>query len=259
MKQNTFESSLTKVMPMNHFTTHNKSYALYRPSYPAELLTAITAQMKSTRMAVDVGCGTGQLSVSLSGYFDQVIAVDSSEGQLQNARLLNNVEYRMGSAEKLPVASQSADLIVAAQAAHWFDLEAFYFECQRVARADAVIALVGYGLPVLSGIPNSLFQKTYWQDLADDWPVARRHVESGYSDLYFPFEQIEVNEFTNTKQVNMQQLLGYVSTWSATKSKCRGTPDFLIQLERKLSRLWGAPDTVRDLQWPIFCRLGRLR
>ena len=49
------------------------------------------------KLAVDIGCGTGQSTRPLAPYFEKVLGFDISEAQLENARkeeTPDNVEYR---------------------------------------------------------------------------------------------------------------------------------------------------------------------
>jgi ubiquinone/menaquinone biosynthesis C-methylase UbiE len=63
-----------------------------------------------------------------------VIATDASAKQIGSAEAHPGVEYRCARAEDCGLADGSVDLVVAAQAAHWFDRPAFYGEARRVAR-----------------------------------------------------------------------------------------------------------------------------
>lgn len=74
----------------------------------------------SRDLAVDIGAGTGQASVVLAKYFKKVIAFDPSPGQLEQASSLPNLQFKQGTADKIDVADESVDLVVAAQAVHWY-------------------------------------------------------------------------------------------------------------------------------------------
>lgn len=129
----------------NWFDRGGQAYAQFRPEYPAELAEVLASLAPTTDLAVDVGCGNGQLTVQLASHFDAVIGVDPSADQIANARLHGRVRYVQAPAENLPVPKRRAGLITAAQAAHWFDRPAFYNEVRRIAVDDAVLALVSYG------------------------------------------------------------------------------------------------------------------
>ncbi|KAJ4469199.1 S-adenosyl-L-methionine-dependent methyltransferase [Lentinula aciculospora] len=152
-------------------------YAASRPTYPKALFQLIfnyhekgaaalpdTSNITSTgsnsslrprwNTAVDLGCGTGQATTELHP-FQRVIGVDPSEGMVQRAR--EHVEGALGSektsqfsfvqssAEKLEfLENESVDLIIAAQAAHWFDWDKQWPEIARILRPSGTVAFWTY-------------------------------------------------------------------------------------------------------------------
>jgi SAM-dependent methyltransferase len=132
--------------PANHFLTGADAYALHRPTYPDTFVAALADLAPARRLALDVGCGTGQMSVLLAERFDAVIATDASAAQIAQATPHPKVRYAQAAAETVSAPVGSVDLIVAAQAAHWFDLPAFHAAARTMAAPGAVIALVTYGV-----------------------------------------------------------------------------------------------------------------
>src|SRR4051812_23723940 len=130
----------------DHFTAVAARYATYRPHYPPELAAALAERCERTDLAWDSGCGNGQLSVALAEHFTHVIATDPSRAQIDQATARENLEYRCEPSEASTLATGSADLVVAAQAAHWFDWPRYVAEVARVARPGALAALVSYGI-----------------------------------------------------------------------------------------------------------------
>ena len=96
---------------------------MFRPHYPDALGKLLAELSPGTKLAVDVGCGSGQLSEVLANYFDEVIAIDASAEQLAQAKPHPKIQYVQALAEEIPCADQSIDLISVAQAAHWLDLK----------------------------------------------------------------------------------------------------------------------------------------
>jgi ubiquinone/menaquinone biosynthesis C-methylase UbiE len=76
----------------DHFSTRSADYASYRPTYPRELVDYLAGLCERTDVALDVGCGTGQLSVLLAERFPWVVATDASEQQIARAEVRENVE-----------------------------------------------------------------------------------------------------------------------------------------------------------------------
>jgi SAM-dependent methyltransferase len=247
------------VVSNNYFREGGAAYALRRPTYPSSLTQALADLVSSRGLAVDVGCGTGQLSVALAEHFDRVIATDVSDDQIKHAETRANLEYRAEPAEKMSVASDSADLIVTAQAAHWFDLDRFYAEARRIAKEGAAIALISYGVPSLDSEVDPVFQNFYWNDLHRYWPPERKHVENGYASLHFPFDPIEFPATLMQRGWNLSQLLGYIETWSAVKQATEsGNAELLASFRSALTEAWADPETVRVVRWPIAVRAAYL-
>ncbi len=223
-----------------HFQQGGADYAQHRPTYPAALANLLAELAPSRGLAVDVGCGTGQLSTLLADEFDQVIATDVSSDQIENATARPQISYRVGAAERLDVADGGADLIVVAQAAHWFDLPAFYAEAARAAAPDCVLALVTYGVMEIDGAPNERFQKFYWDEIGPFWPPERRHVETRYPDLPFPVEEMPTPPLAIERHWSLDDLMGYIGTWSATKQvRAAGAEALIASAEAELRPLWG--------------------
>lgn len=243
----------------NPFEKGGSDYARFRPTWPQALADALAELCGSTRHALDVGCGNGQFSCLLANRFDRVTATDPSAEQIENAFQDPKVDYRQESAETIGLADDSVDLIVAAQAAHWFDLDAFYAEARRVACPGAVIALVSYGVPELDGEVGKRFHDFYWTEIFQYWPAARRHVEDGYATMPFPFPELAVPGIAIERDWTLGELLGYISTWSAAKAARKAGAQAVIDVfAEDLKRLWGPDETLRTVRWPINGRIGRI-
>lgn len=130
----------------NWFEQGGEAYARFRPEYPPELAQFLASISKDKALALDVGCGNGQLTRQLAQHFDQVLGLDPSCDQIAHAAAHPLVQYACAPAEQLPLADHSASLITAAQAAHWFDLPRFYAQVLRVGSRNALLALISYGV-----------------------------------------------------------------------------------------------------------------
>lgn len=243
----------------DHFSSDSKGYAAYRPTYPSELVTQLAALCVNTERAWDCGCGTGQLSVLLAERFDEVLATDASAAQIAKAQPHPRVVYQTATAEHSGLPDQSVDLITVAQAAHWFDLPRFYAEVKRVARPNAVIALISYGVLHVEGAVNAAIQQFYYQTIHSYWPAERQHVEDGYSQLDFPFAALELPALTMQADWDLDQLMGYLNTWSAVKeAQLALGANPVDALRAQLTKEWGAANTKRRVEWPLSLRVGRV-
>ncbi|MCS0612081.1 class I SAM-dependent methyltransferase [Massilia kyonggiensis] len=247
----------------NWFDQGGRAYAQFRPEYPRELAAYLASTAPDNRLAVDVGCGNGQLTQLLAPHFERVIGLDPSADQIANAVPDARIHYECAPAEQLPVPDASASLVTAAQAAHWFDLPAFYGEVRRIAVPRAVVALVSYGVlnfeTELQTELDRRFQAFYRDEIGPYWPPERKLVDTGYATIDFPFDEFAPPSLAIRLEWRLSEFLGYVSTWSATRSaREAGREALLAAFADDLAALWGDPDTARPVSWPINMRIGRV-
>ncbi|WP_185964423.1 class I SAM-dependent methyltransferase [Aliikangiella marina] len=211
----------------------------------------------STDIAWDCATGSGQSAISLKTYFKQVFATDASEQQIANAKKLEGIEYRVAVAENSGLATGSCDLICVAQAAHWFDLNQFYKECDRVSKPDCLVALWCYQLFSISPAIDELVFRLYSQVLGDFWPAERRLVEDGYASMPFPYKPLATPKFSMTKDWDLNTVMGYLSSWSACHRYQASTGESpLTSFSEEMSKLWGPSDQIRSVNWPLHLKVG---
>jgi SAM-dependent methyltransferase len=128
----------------DHFSGNSADYARARPDYPDALHDWLAGLAPRQGLAWDCGCGAGQAALGLAERFERVIATDASADQIEAATPHPRVAYAVAPAEASAIASGSVDLIVIAQALHWFDHDRFYAEARRVAAPGCVLAAVTY-------------------------------------------------------------------------------------------------------------------
>lgn len=246
-------------MTRRHFETGGGAYARFRPSYPPALAAALADLAPARDLAVDVGCGTGQLSVLLADHFERVDAFDISADQVANATPHPGVRYAVAPADALPFAASAASLVTVAQAAHWFDLPRFYAEVRRIAAPSAILALIAYAKGEVDGPLAGRFQSFYADEVGEFWPPERALIENEYRDLPFPFMELDPPELAIERDWDLASLIGYVETWSATKrARAAGEGARVDAFIADAHRLWCDPDTTRRITWPVRIRLGRL-
>jgi ubiquinone/menaquinone biosynthesis C-methylase UbiE len=119
-----------------------EAYERARPLYAVEALEWLRERLPLRRV-LDVGAGTGKLTRQLAAIGADVVAVEpDDEMRAVFARVVPSVEVLAGSAEELPVPDASFDVLTAAQAFHWFDLDRALPEARRVLRPGGGIALL---------------------------------------------------------------------------------------------------------------------
>ncbi len=241
----------------DHFSSVAARYAAYRPRYPAALVDVLAERADPGGIAWDVGCGSGQLSVALAERFTRVIATDPAQAQLDQAVPHPRVEYRRAPAEDSGLPAASVALVVAAQAAHWFDWPRFLAETERVAVPGALIALVSYANLVAPDSADAELRRFHRDVVGPYWPPGRQHVESGYRDLVMPWPAVEAPPLQMTAEWTRDEVIGYVSSWSATARlvEREGLGPF-DAFRAALAAAW--PDNEpRLVRWPLTVRLAR--
>lgn len=242
----------------DHFSDQAEDYQRYRPQYPGRLIQYLVSLVRARDQAWDCGTGNGQVAQMLAAYFTQVIATDASEEQIAQAPAIDNVDFRVEPAEVTDIEKDSVDLLTVGQAMHWFELEDFYDEANRVMVDGGVIAAWTYQLCYVNDEINELIQSYYHQVVGPYWPEERKMVENGYRDLSFPFEEIDPPDFRIEMDWTLEQLLGYLRTWSAARRfRQDKNADPVEPLENYFERAWGDPDQLRRVYWPLMMRVGR--
>ena len=242
----------------DHFSDRARAYARFRPTYPPALFDWLASEVTPRNLAWDVGTGSGQAALGLTAHFAAVVATDPSPDQLAEARAHPNIRYRRALEADSGLEPGSADLVTAAQALHWFDLEAFYREVARVLRPGGLLAAWCYGLHRVSPEVDRVCDRFYSATVGPWWPRERAEVESGYRRLPFPYPELAAPEFSMATSLDLAGLLAYVGTWSAVRRKIAATgEDPVLDLAGELASAWGDPAAPRPVRWPLSVRVGR--
>ena len=241
----------------DHFSGHAVDYAKFRPHYPDELFEYLTSISPRHELAWDCATGNGQAAVGLARHFGSVIATDASAQQIESAEPDDRISYRVALAEASGIDSASVDLILVAQALHWFDLDAFFTEAKRVLKEDGVLAITSYKVLEIAPEIDAIIWKFYRETTGPFWPPERELVETDYKDIQFPFPELSPVPFEMREQWNLDQLAGYLRTWSATQKfiAARGF-DPVDSLMEELGAVWNNPEQVREIKWPLHLRVG---
>jgi SAM-dependent methyltransferase len=241
----------------DHFSGHADIYREARPTYPDELFAWLALQAPDTGLALDVGCGNGQATVSLAENFTRVIGTDPSANQIAAAEPRANIEYRVEPAEQSTLADASVSLVSVAQALHWFDHARFYAEVRRVLKPGGLFAAWTYADCSTGNAAIDRAKEHLYADLTGQyWPPERKHVDSGYQTLLFPFVEIAAPRLRMIAAWNVEQFLAYLRSWSASQRylKANGV-DPVALIEPDLRGAWGAG--AREVEWKFFVRGGK--
>jgi SAM-dependent methyltransferase len=233
--------------------------------------------------------------------FKHVIGTDPSPGMITKAQDSSpkaeypNVEYKVASAESLPFLEDgSVDMVVAAQAAHWFDYPKLFPELKRVLRKEGTIAFWGYKDHVYIGYPSaSKLLKDYFygpdpdRQLGPYWESGRFITVDKLRPIKPPeahFEDIQRIEYEPNpkgknlgegtlfveKQMTMAQSMDYLRTASSfhewekkhpdKKKRSEGGSGDLVDWmydDMKEAEGWTDEGMLLDIEWGsglLMCR-----
>lgn len=240
----------------DNFSKQAADYSKFRPQYPEEMIQYIISFVEDKSTALDLATGNGQAAHKISAYFKNVFATDISQKQLDNAIQAENIIYREESAEKTSFENSQFDLIVVAQAVHWFDFELFYKEIYRILKPEGIFAVMGYGLFYTNPDSDKILRHFYYDIVGSYWDAERRYLDENYETIPFPFDEIPAKKFFNEFTWDFETLIGYLQTWSSVQhyiSKNNQNPVDLIYDELKLS--WENND--KKVTFPLLLRIGR--
>lgn len=247
------------ILSIDRFSKQSKEYAASRPTYPDALFEFLSEQTPAHQLAWDCGTGNGQAAIRLVEYFEKIYATDISAAQLENARPHQNIQYVKLNEGRTALQHNSVDLVTAAQAAHWFDLEKFYREADRVLRPRGIIALWGYGF--ISASDNEIdriFQKLGREILKEYWDENVNKIWNGYDSFPFPFEEIDHPEFIMKIEWSLDQFVSYVSSWSAAqKFKEKNGSSPVDSVWDDLVKSWKDPNLKHSFSTPLTIRVGK--
>lgn len=106
-------------------------YARYRPGYPPTVLHELIARLglDGTGRLLDLGCGTGQLTLPLAAHVSEAVGVDPEPDMLTEAHRqaseqgVTNVHWVRGSSADLPGNLGHFQLVTMGRCFHWMDRE----------------------------------------------------------------------------------------------------------------------------------------
>ena len=134
-------SSPAPVDRARSFGSVAEAYDRGRPAYPADAVAWLAGG--EARVVLELGAGTGKLTRELVDQGHAVFATDPDEAMLAVLReRVPEVSAKVATAEEIPANDRSVDVVVVAQAFHWFDHEAALPEIARVLKPGGHVALV---------------------------------------------------------------------------------------------------------------------
>lgn len=242
----------------DNFSTQSDKYAKFRPTYPSDLFKFLNANVQDKFNAWDCGTGNGQVAYELAKTFDNVFATDISQQQIDNALQAYNILYSVQPAERTYFDNGLFDLIVVAQAIHWFDFDKFYEEARRTAVDNALLCVVGYGKLAIDEQIDGIISDFYDNVIGRYWDKERKYIDENYKTIPFPFDEIQNPNLAIIQHWTIEHLIGYLNTWSAVKHFIKEN-DFnpVAKLKTEIEKFWNNEQIIK-VSFPLLMRVGRI-
>jgi SAM-dependent methyltransferase len=193
------------------FGSEAAAYERGRPSYPPEAIDWLLPD--GAHDVLDLGAGTGKLTTRLVERGLDVVAVDPIAEMLEMLRgSLPGTLALLGTAEGIPLADNSVDAVLVAQAWHWFDPARAIPEVARVLRPGGRLGLLWNTRDERLGWVRELGRIIGRED-------ARDAVDIGVK-LPVPFTDLRRHQVEWTNYLTPQALIDLV----ASRSYCITSP-----------------------------------
>lgn len=208
----------------NRFTHRVDDYVKYRPSYSSELIGFLKEKLNinnKTQIA-DIGSGTGisaklflELGATVFGVEPNLKMRTAANIYLKEYSNFLNID---GSGEQTTLESKSIDIIVCAQAFHWFCNEAAKNEFERILKPNGHIVLIWNDRD-----ENDAFQADYEhiiQKYSTDYnEVAHKHITDAIIQSFFENRTIEKHSYTYSQSFDFEGLIGRITSSSYMPNK----------------------------------------
>ncbi|CAG9227381.1 Class I SAM-dependent methyltransferase [Paraburkholderia sabiae] len=196
------------------FTDRVSDYVKYRPGYPREIVTFLhsTCGLADGAQVADIGAGTG---ISARLFLDAghpVVAVEPNQAMRAAADewLKDYAGYTSvaGTGEATSLDSASVDLVIAAQAFHWFDPIAARQEFARILRPHGLIALM-WNSRLLDGTPFLAGYEALLRRFSDDYQsVSERYGDDASMAVWFGDRLADTARMPNAQRLDFDGLKG---------------------------------------------------
>ena len=253
---------------MNYFDTKTAAerYSKGRPNFHHNIIRHIHDYLqpdKKIDKALDVACGTGLSTEALLEIADCVYGTDSSQEMLNFASRSGRINYLVAPAEGQPFEDNYFDLITVSSGVHWFDIDRFLKEANRLLKNKSWLVL--FENHFIAEMENQEdFSNWFSGVYLKNYPSPPRNNEYPWTNENLNpknFILVKEERFKNTVAFTKKQLALYFTTQSniisAVQSHQTTYEEVDNWLEKELNLFFYKDDQVRKINfgnWIKFIR-----
>ncbi len=247
------------------FSDRVANYVKYRPAYPEELIHFLKEEglLKPESLIADVGSGTGIAAGLFLKNGHVVHGVEPNKEMREAAEDFLKEEKGFhsinGKAESTTLQNNSMDIVLAAQAFHWFDMELCKTEFKRLLKPDGIVLLMWNDRRT----DSTDFLKVYEDFLqlfgTDYKEINHKNIQNDeVFNAFFGEGNWKYRSFYNYQEVDFEGLKGRVLSSSYMPNEGHKDYDFMIYCLKKIFLRYQEKGIVR-LDYDTKLYYGKLK
>ncbi|MCC6426537.1 MAG: class I SAM-dependent methyltransferase [Phycisphaerales bacterium] len=208
------DARLHDMNPTGRFSDRVGDYVKFRPTYPSSAIDWILDGMGAARnlIAADIGAGTGISARLLADRGVRVLAIEPNADMRAGAEPHPLVEWRDGAAEATGLDSASVDLVLCAQAFHWFRPQESLGEFHRILRDRGRLALVWNQRDAHD--PVTMEYTAAIREASGESRAERMPFDPGVAAGSGRFTPVVLNAFSHSQRLTREGLIGRATSAS---------------------------------------------
>lgn len=221
---------------LTRFSDRVENYIKYRPGYPDEIITFLKQNigLSESWSIADIGSGTGISAELFLKNGNRVYAVEPNQPMREAAETLlskyPDFKSINGTAENTTLAASNIDLIVAAQAFHWFKADVTRTEFKRILKPAGKVLLI-WNERKTDTTPFLIAYEDLLHEFATDYKeVNHKNIEGEKIASFFGHKNYLSAVFPNEQEFNFEGLKGRLLSSSYVPEK--GQPKYELMLEK---------------------------
>lgn len=183
-------------------------------SDPGAVMNWLSALPSGRETCLECGAGTAEISAFMVSQYSSVTALDADQRHMKI--LKKPVQGVCATADALPFADNTMDLVISMQALHHFDVDKHLAESHRVLRDGGVFAALCWGEIHLPADVASAYSSVF-EALQPCWEDARQWLVRGYEGLKFEGAEITLPPARMTRLLCLDDLDLTIATWSSAR------------------------------------------
>ena len=249
---------LPQTMNYFHPKTAAERYSKGRPDFHSNTIKHIKDYLrldKKLNDVLDIACGTGLSTKALLEIAINVYGTDTSQEMLNFASEPDKIHYSIASAEQQPFPDSSFDLITVSSGVHWFNIDKFLIEANRLLKNKAWLVLYENHF-ISEMIGNENFTNWFPNIYLKKFPSPPRNNTYDWTNENLNSKNLNFvteEKFKNSVTLTKKQLALYFTTQSniiAAVEKNKTTYEQVENwLDQELASFFDNNDTTRTINY----------